>query len=366
MDRRIAAVLVVIATPPLASRIQPVEAAGGARTARPASDRLATLRRAQVWQPTDIPAMDLRTGPAGDGSFAPEQTLACDYVKKPMHGRSPKFLCAPGAGHEIKVKYGRDNGEVYGEVASTRLLWALGFGADHMYPVRVVCRGCPSKFGGEPDGTAKERTFQVAAVERKMPGHDLVFDGREGWAWPELDLVDESAGGAPRFQRDALKLLAAFIQHTDSKPEQQRIVCLDPIEHEVAEPCGHPFLMIDDLGMTFGRASRFNSDGLSGVNFERWSKTDVWKGHDGCVANIPKSATGTLANPVIGEAGRAFLASLLVQLSDAQLHDLFEVARFNLRSRAPNKEQQQPATVAEWVDAFVRKRTAIVDRHCAT
>ena len=37
--------------------------------------------------------------------------------------------------------------------------------------------------------------------------------------------------------------------------------------------------------------------------------------------------TGTLDKPVISEAGRAFLAGLLAQLSDAQLHDLFDVSR---------------------------------------
>ena len=40
------------------------------------------------------------------------------------------------------MKYGRYNGEVYAEVAATRLLWALGFPADRNYPVRVVCAGC--------------------------------------------------------------------------------------------------------------------------------------------------------------------------------------------------------------------------------
>jgi hypothetical protein len=192
----------------------------------------------------------------------------------------------------------------------------------------------------------------------------VVFENREGWAWPELDLVDEASGGAPRSQRDALKLLAALIQHTDSKAEQQRILCLDSAKPAAAAPCGRPFLMIDDLGMTFGRASTLNRDGPSSVNFERWSQTEVWKGKDGCVANIPKSATGTLDNPVISEAGRAFLASLLVQLTDAQLRDLFTVARFNLRPRAPHTDQN-PATTADWVDAFIRKRRAIVDRHCA-
>jgi hypothetical protein len=40
--------------------------------------------------------------------------------------------------------------------------------------------------------------------------------------------------------------------------------------------------------------------------------------------------TGTIGDPVIHEAGRRF-ADLLSQLSDAQLRDLFEVARFRKR-----------------------------------
>ena len=36
-----------------------------------------------------------------------------------------------------------------------------------------------------------------------------------------------------RAQRDALKLLAAMLQHTDSKSQQQRLLCLDePAEEE--------------------------------------------------------------------------------------------------------------------------------------
>jgi hypothetical protein len=45
-------------------------------------------------------------------------------------------------GKNVKVKYGAGNSEVYGAVVATRLLWALGFGADAQYPVIVVCRGC--------------------------------------------------------------------------------------------------------------------------------------------------------------------------------------------------------------------------------
>src|SRR4029434_5045166 len=73
----------------------------------------------------------------------------------------------------------------------------------------------------------------------------------------------------------------------------------------------------------------------------------------------------TLNNPVIGEDGRRFLADLLVQLSDHQIRDLFEVARVQLRLQSPGDVSSGFATVDEWIDAFKEKRTQIVDRRCA-
>jgi len=81
------------------------------------------------------------------------------------------------------------------------------------------------------------------------------------------------------------------------------------------------------------------------------------------VAELGRSFGGTLTNPRISEAGRAFLAGLLVQLSDAQLRDLFEAARVNLRPRGPG-EDSPPASIDEWVAAFKLKRAQIVDQHC--
>jgi hypothetical protein len=96
-----------------------------------------------------------------------------------------------------------------------------------------------------------------------------------------------------------------------------------------------------------------------------WSKTPVWKDADRCVGNLPKSATGTLEYPTIGEPGRAFLARLLMQLSDAQLHDLFEAARVTLRPRDPQSGRSGFPAVDEWVNAFKQKRTEITSRRCS-
>jgi hypothetical protein len=90
----------------------------------------------------------------------------------------------------------------------------------------------------------------------------------------------------------------------------------------------------------------------------------VWKNATGCTGNLSKSLTGTLEDPVISEDGRRFLADRLVQLSERQIRDLFEVARVELRLRVPGEASSGLATIDEWVDAFNQKRAQIVGRRC--
>jgi hypothetical protein len=165
-----------------------------------------------------------------------------------------------------------------------------------------------------------------------------------------------------------------FLQHTDTKPQQQRILCLDAeapaaadkpaAEKDKTAKCEQPFLMINDLGLTFGKANTFNAN-AKGMNLVEWAATPIWRKDPGCVGNLPKSYTGTLNNPVISEAGRAFLADLLMQLSDDQIRAIFQVARADLRLRDPLKARSGAATIDEWVDVFKHKRAEIVDRTCA-
>jgi hypothetical protein len=311
-----------------------------------------------------VRSLDLKTGPLGPGAIPFHSNVSCTYVDRPLGGRSPKFLCEIAEGDIVKVKFGAENGEVYGEVLATRLLWALGFGADRMYPARVTCRGCPPELGGvEAAGDA--RRFEPAAIERLMNGSEWQRDGAEGWAWNELNVVNPTAGGATRAERDALKLLAVFLQHTDNKPQQQRVLCLGERPTSDSGKCRRPFLMISDVGLTFGRASRTNANDASGVNLAAWRDTPIWKGDTGCQGNLPRSLTGSLEDPMIGEEGRRLLAGLLAQLSDRQLRDLFQAGRVELRLRSPGDASSGFATVAEWVEAFKEKRAQIAARRCA-
>jgi hypothetical protein len=342
-----------------------------ARTKKPSKDpvseeqRFALIQRSQIWNPVTVSEMDVRLGPQGKGAFEPNAKVECDYVEEELDGANPKFDCRLSDGSVVKVKYG--TGEVFGEVLSTRLLWALGFGADHMYPVAVTCRGCAADPWKNRRPVNETHVFDPAAIERKAPGHAIDTKKIKGWAWPELRMIDHVQGGATIEQRDALTLLAVFIQHSDSKPEQQRLACLShdyaDEEGNVTGECAKPFMLLNDLGQTFGKANYLNRDNVSAVNFDGWSKTKVWEDRHSCVGNLKLSRTGTLEHPTISEAGRAFLTGLLAELSDQQIHDLFDVARVELRSRKPGSNEP-PATVDEWVAAFKEKRNEIATRRC--
>jgi hypothetical protein len=319
------------------------------------------LRSAQLWTPTNTSSLDIRSGPSGPSAFRPDALVTCDYVPTPRAGSSKKFNCKLGSGDVVKVRYGADNPEVEGSVLATRLLWALGFGADAAYPVRVICRGCSDDPWNKHDTFEGSNVFDIATIERRPPGHEMQGDPA-GWAWRELDVVDDASGGAPRAQRDALKLLAVFMQHTDNKAEQQSLHCL-PGGLERDGPCTKPFLILHDVGLTFGHANYFNRNVTAGVNFDLWSTTPIWRNREACIGHLSQAKTGTLGDPKIGEEGRAFLAELLTQLSDQQIHDLFESAHVERRSRKPNSAEP-PASVDEWVAAFQQKRADITSTRC--
>ena len=322
------------------------------------NDRKDAIMRAAVWAPTNIRRVDFKAGPRGPGSFTQNQWVNCQYdAKKELTGRSPKFACETSPGQEVKVKYGSQNAEVFGEVLSTRLFWGLGFPADRMYPVRVRCKGCPKDPKSGPEMEGDGSVFDPAAIERKLPGRAIETEPDSGWSFSELEDIGPEAGKAARAHRDGLKLLAAFIQHTDSKASNQRLQC--PQGQEVGKNgCRKPILMVSDLGLTFGHAGLLIRNKNS-VSLETWEDVPVWKDDAQCVAQLSGSLTGSLSNPKISEAGRAFLAGLLVQLSDKQLHDLFESARVKRRSSDPSSDPDKegpPAQVADWVKAFKLKR----------
>lgn len=335
------------------------------------AERRSIMERAEIWRPVDTARLNLLAGPTAPDAIPFDATVTCDYhyPEAKLSGVTPKFECALKPKDVVKVKYGENNGEVFAEVAASRLFWALGFAADRMYPVRVTCRNCPEdpfrESGAEwhlgKSGKVASRTFDPAVIERKVPGEDVEVPGYEGWAWLELDQIGKDERGATRAHIDALKLLAVFVQHVDSKPEQQAILCRDGNagrDRDGNETCSAPLLMVKDLGSTFGAASKIRFDKM---RLASWQSVGIWKDEKTCQGDLTKSIVGTLEHPLISEAGRRFLADRLSLLTDAQLRDLFTAAR--VERRKDNFEGRQ-ATVADWVRVFKEKRDQIVNHRC--
>ena len=343
------------------------------------AERVSYIRGAQVWRKTDIPSMNLQTGPPG--GFAPHQDVTCDYVvpAKKLTGNSPKFDCALAPDDVVKVKYRETNGKVYAEVAATRLFWALGFGADGIYQVRLTCRGCPQDPWKAAEPRLPSVVFEHAIIERSMPGHEIASKPQEGWKFPELDLVDPSQGGAPPEQRDALRLLAAFVQHTDNKPSNQRLICLpksSPPDAPPGQRCTAPFLLVHDLGSTFGRGALLNAHSTGSANFKEWSRVPLWKDAESCKTRLGGNITlvsylfsavdrYTLKDPVVSEAGRRFLADLLNQLTDEQIRAMFTAASMDARQWDSPEDRDRNGTINQWVAAFKEKREELTAHSCA-
>jgi hypothetical protein len=301
---------------------------------RAAELRDGALRRASVWQPPDPASFDFSANPPDPAGTLSGAIIRCRFLPKPARGTTTKFDCVLQDGEVVKVKYG-GTGEIPAEVAGTRLLRALGFGADLMYVVpRVRCYGCPrfpfyltwaldrlrardAVTRHLPDDRYTD--FDWAVVERRFEGMEIKASGVEGWAWWELDQVDPSHG-ATRSEIDALRVTAMLLAHWDNKSRNQRLVCLDT-PASGGEPCPRVWAIIDDLGATFGPNK---------VDLVQWKATRMWADAQRCAISMRQLpyGGGTFPDVEITEAGRRLIARQLEALSDAQMVSLFRAARF--------------------------------------
>jgi hypothetical protein len=300
-----------------------------------------------------------------------------DSVREPAHtvsareradadlgGTTPKFDCLLPSGKELRIKYGR-GAEVPAEAAATRLLAMLGFGADTVTPLQHLrCYGCPNEpfFASkvvEATGTQPiyERVidkddyaeFEWVAVEQKFAARTIESNSQKGWAFFELDSVDPSKGGAPRAHVDALRLLAVFLAHWDNKAENQRLVCLSDAWRQ-GTPCREPFLLLQDVGSTFGP---------NRVDLDAWEHAEMWEDRAACklsMEDLPYGG-GTFGPTRVSERGRRFFAKLVDELTDAQLTDLFTWARFD----KPRSMWKQASPVSDWVRVFRTRARVISD-----
>jgi len=340
---------------------KPAEKPHKSKTVAP-QERVDALSRATIWQaPPPIAKASFSTDPKQP------REIGCTFEIAQMNGTAPKFDCKLPNGEKLRVKYGRTP-EIPGEVASTRLLHALGFGSDNVRLFeKVRCYGCPAEpfmtmktlglagaeqLYGKVMDTKSYKDFEWVAVEQKHYGRPIETEEVEGWAFFELDLIDPKKGGAPRAHIDALRLLAVFLAHWDNKSENQRLVCLSDTDWPEGGKCAKPFAMMQDVGSTWGPRK---------VDQAEWAKAPIWSDRSSCTASMDTLPYhgATFQPQKISEAGRKHLATLLSQLTDHQLDALFRGARFDHSTGLIGGVKGAP--IEDWVKTFKARVKLITD-----
>ena len=291
------------------------------------------LARATVCAPPAVPPSAAELG-RNPGPF-PDPAV-CRFQPSEPSGATPKFDCVFEGGEVLKVKYGK-NPEIHSEAVATRLLAALGFGADQIYLVKTLrCFGCPVDPYSYTKTTVVDTRafmdFHNVAIERRLPGKAIEGKDKKGWGWEELDEAQATGRGASRAERDALRLMAVLLNNWDNRPDNQRLLCLP--EGYPAEPsghCGKALAYMHDVGGTLGKVQgtlkRVRGKGSEErkLDVEAWRQVPVWKDRATCTVSIksPRLHGASFGETTITEAGRRLLADRLAQLSPAQMEALF-------------------------------------------
>jgi hypothetical protein len=317
------------------------------------------------------PAEGPRVGapPVGSDGLAKPINCVAEIKTKKGTGTTPKFYCVvPGNVDEngdlirYKVKPhfkgqapDKRNGEVYGEFLSSRFSKALGFFADDEWVADVTCADCEKSLTRSFQGT-KFTPFQPAAGIELSLGHgiDVNCNGKDfGALAGSLQKLLQS--GASRAESDAFKLWLAFIDHGDTKDENQKFACLKSKKNaDNTRTCrpGEAVFYVSDMGSTFGYSSAS----------EKKARLALWKGKDpirvsgGHCTTTAKSVGDTS----ISEEGRQLLARGLQRLLDAERRD---GTITNVFRASRNGERDQPPE--EWTREFERKARTIIDARCS-
>ena len=342
--------------------------------------RAAAERTAKVWREPDPgydPVLGYNTaeGPRKGAPEVDENGLAkpfkCVANKDPNKGAgtTPKFHCSvEGVTEEdgdlvrFKIKphfkgqaRDRRNGEIYGEFLSSRFSKALGFFADDNWVADVTCPDCQKSLTTGFQAGAQWQPFQPAAgIELHIGrGVDVGCNNKDGAGIAEA-LAGLLAGGAPRAEIDAFKLWLGFIDHGDTKTDNQKFACLDSEKNaDGTRTCkeGQYIYYVSDMGSTWGHSTSSESK----ARLERWKGKEPLKVDGGRCTTTAKSVGDT----AISEAGRKLLADGLQRLLDAEKENKL-VTRVFRASR--NHERDEPAEA--WAAEFERKARTIIDARC--
>ena len=260
--------------------------------------------------------------------------------------------------------------EVFTGVAATRIMWVLGFPADHIYPVgSTACIGCgPDPFTNDlKDNAASLRDaptiFKVTSAERELPWETIDPEGDETWSWTDANKFysDGEWTRQQRVQYDAYRLALGLIHYFNALPQQNRLSCAQWAPRGPGQPkvCQQPMIYVHDLGSTFGKAKGtldvFGSNPRG--NFSDWEPQTVFVNPQTCELR----ATLDGDKQVLKEA-QDLMAQRLSRLDPQTVRTIFSVARFQImdqkqlqRLRSSGAQNPEEAALDEWTNTFLKR-----------
>lgn len=281
-----------------------------------------------LWRdPGDLSSRDLRYGP---GAPHLEPAPPFRFLEEDKSGESPKFQVRDARGVKWVVKLGE---EAQSETVATRLVWAVGYFAEEAWYFDRVSIGRLPKLSRGNEFVGRRGVVRGARFE---PRRENVKRGAK-WDW------DKNAfRGTPELS--GLKVLMILLNNYDARAENNRVL------HPTGLSEAHHY--VTDLGATLGKA-----DGLGGRrsknNLKDFLSTRFVIGveDDGSVefdydTRPTKLGMLSVVYPPyyrsqvkkeqsmrgIPVAHARWIGSLLSQLSDAQLRQAFDAARYDSRT----------------------------------
>lgn len=261
--------------------------------------------------------------------------------------------------------------EVFTELAAGRILWALGFPADHVYPVASVsCVGCTaSPFESNVKQntsalTATPNVFKMVTVERDIPWSEIDPENDETWSWS--DAARFYANGTwtaqQKLEYDTYRLALNLFNYHNPIDVQNRVACAE-WKDGASDPriCVKPYIFVQDLGSTFGK-NKFLVANSRGV-YKDWQSQTVFKNAGSC--ELRSTLNG---DKRVLKAAQDLLAQRAKSLDRTRVREIFKVARFDqmdqdqlktLRETESNEAQVREKALDQWTDTFMQRLAEI-------
>lgn len=277
--------------------------------------------------------------------------------------------------------------EVFTEVASTRLMWALGIPADIMIPVnRIVCFGCeshPWKQNDYIDG--KTAIFNNPVIERKFKGKKL----NEGFAFNRVIKYQYPIySDDKKADIESIALVARLLGYFSAQGGQDRIVCEKKNYNAETEECSAPIPFIQDLGSTWGGkvsnvGKLFQALGSKGKftegfsnprgNLSVYKKENVFSDPKTCTLEIEFGIDGDKDGSTlkrVSHLGVEKLKARLETLTPEVIQALFTVSRFGDMEPSfrdgirGNRDLQHKEVIDRWSAELTKRINEIKNATC--